>query len=50
MGTLSNKKTWTTPDVQVLDIKKDTFSGSGPGCNKSGRAREGSSGAEKRPE
>jgi hypothetical protein len=27
----SKKKVWSKPDVQVLDIKKDTFSGTAAG-------------------
>lgn len=32
------KKTWVSPSVQVLNIKKDTFSGSGVGAEKAGKA------------
>jgi hypothetical protein len=28
------KRTWTKPAIQVLNIKKDTFSGSGVGAEK----------------
>lgn len=27
----SKKKVWSKPEVQVLDIKKETFSGAAPG-------------------
>jgi hypothetical protein len=32
------KKTWTKPAIQVLNIKKDTFSGSGVGAEKANKA------------
>jgi hypothetical protein len=32
------KKTWAKPVIQVLNIKKDTFNGSGVGAEKAGKA------------
>jgi len=33
----SNKKRWITPFVSTLNIKKDTFSGSGSGPEDAGK-------------
>jgi hypothetical protein len=32
------KKAWTKPVIQVLNIKKDTFSGTGTGAERAGKA------------
>jgi hypothetical protein len=36
-NTLKLKKTWTKPVVLVLNIRKDTFSGSGFGAEGAGK-------------
>jgi len=33
----TNKKPWTKPAIQSLNIKKDTFSGTGHGAEKAGK-------------
>jgi hypothetical protein len=33
----NKKKVWTKPAVQALNIKKDTFSGSGEGAEGAGK-------------
>lgn len=33
----TQKKTWIRPEVHILNIKKDTFSGSGVGAEKAGK-------------
>jgi len=33
----SKKKVWTKPAVQTLNIRKDTFAGSGAGAEKAGK-------------
>jgi hypothetical protein len=32
------RKVWIKPSVQTLKIKKDTFSGTGPGAEAAGKA------------
>jgi hypothetical protein len=33
----NKKKVWSRPEIHVLNIKKDTFSGSGTGAEKAGK-------------
>ena len=37
----NKKKVWSRPEVHVLNIKKDTFSGSGGGSEKGGKTTPG---------